>query len=132
VGAPFEVATKASFRISHPKSDDDDDDDDDDAIQYLTPQLAAASTLRPRRRYIIYIQDGSRRHHRLYTRAARLALLSYNAAAAATDVPRTSPRPVYVYIICIPSTIRGTRRRPPLWRFPLRRDIVFLPRAVLP
>lgn len=98
---PFEVATKASFRISHPKSDDDDDDD---AIQYLTPQLAAASTLRPRRRYIIYKTV-------VAATAARPTLLSYNAAA--TDVPRTSlppDRPVYIYAYGL---LPVTRRRPP-------------------
>jgi len=107
VGAPFEVATKASFRISHPKSDDD-------AIQYLTPQLAAASTLKPRRRYIIYtiyIQDGSRRHRRLYARRPPGSFIIQRRCRRHWRSKDFAARSSHIYIYEY-GLLQGTRRRP--------------------
>lgn len=92
------VATKASFRISHPKSDDD-------ATQYLTPMLPPHSDCRRRRRRRCRRRHvvPHCRHHVLCVSSSECirtpcacvsvfsaALLSYNAA---TDVPRTISTP---------------------------------------
>lgn len=98
-GKAPKVATKASFRISHPKSDDD-------ATQYLTPMLPPHSDCR--RRHVV----PHCRHHVLCVSSSECirtpcacvsvfsaALLSYNAA---TDVPRTISTPYTP-----PPTVRG-------------------------